>query len=153
MPDRALRSILMPAVEALNPRRLMEAQQRVDGAIGPDSIVKRDAVDPALPWQRIDAEFPGVIVAGPGQRRFAMPQGARIRHVAITAATVPSGGAFVVSLTGGERSESFSLPVGQSTSASGVDITIVPGAFLALDILAVNGAETVTISIHYQGGQ
>lgn len=130
------------------------AQQRrtVQAVISPDATVNRESLLPVLPWSRADVVLPGVIVAATDLIRLAMPQGARIRHVAIAARVPPSGGPLALRLTSGAESEAISLPAGQTARSAGLDIRVDPGAFIALSVLDPRGAEDATISLHYTVG-
>ena len=144
---------MVPAVKALNPQRLVETHRRVESAIAPDNTVNRDAVNPALPWQRAAFQVWGTAVVGTSLGGILpMPQGATIRHIAIYARVAPSSGPFTATITGGVRNETVSIPVGQSSNTVGANIPVASGAALRLDVLQGGGAQDVTLTIHYVPG-
>ena len=152
MADRRLAEAFRPLAEALLPDRVLSQERSVSGAINDDATVRPESLTAALPWQVRDAVLPGEIVTGANVRRFAMPQGARIRHVALSAGTPPAGDSFVIHITAGSRTESISLPAGQATMATGLNIPVDPGVFVGISVMRTSGAEDVTISIHYTVG-
>lgn len=133
-------------------RQQARRARTISEAFASDGRLKSSALIPSLPWSVRDATIPGEVSTGPNQLAFPMPQGAIIRHVALSARVGPSGGPVVITLTGGDSSQSFSLPAGQTSNATGVTIPVSPGAWLRVNVTAANGAEDVTVSLHYSAG-
>lgn len=153
MTDRQrLKEIWRPVATAMRPDNELRHLRASTVAINGDGTINEDAVVNVLPWQRIDFTLPGAVVTGPRRGGiFSLPQGARVRHIA-AASRNPVASTFTATITIGPVSEVISIPSGESANATGVDVTVPPGAWASLDVTSTGDAEDVTVSVHYQQG-
>lgn len=119
-------------------------------AINGDGTVNASSIINVLPWQRIDFQLPGAVAVGSWLGGiFAVPQGARIRHIAAYTRIAPSGDAFTATLLFGSTTETISIPQGEFGNATGASIDVPPGGSVRMNVTSAGGAEDVTVSLHY----
>lgn len=152
MPDRTLRAILAPMVNAVVPDPVVAQHEAGKAVIAPDRTVKREAVSESIPWQQVSWYLESPVIGENVGLMYRLPQGGMIRHVSMIAKTPPIGGAMhlLVTTRSGDTIP-VSLEDGVGERAVSMSLELGPGSVLSLDVLAVNGADMVTVSVFYGG--
>lgn len=150
MADFDLQIALDRLAESLLPDDEMHQQKANAVAIAKDGGVSSRSLVRSLPWYRADVMLPGAVVADTNNVRLAFPQGAHLRHVAVSAREAPSGGPFAMrfSVTGGGE-QRVSLQPGESTFMTGVSLPVPPGGWLSGSVTGANGVHDLLITVHY----
>ena len=129
------------------------SQQQANGAaVSPSGTVYPEAIRNILPWSVASGQIDGAASVGSNILRWPFPQGGVIRSVGIDARTVPTGGSFAITITGGETTESFSLQAGKVSNVAPSSIHVNAGAWVRVNVTATNGAADIAISLHYTTG-
>lgn len=150
--DRHLIDAWAPFAEAAFSAAELRQQRAVASLVNGDGTINREAIREASDWLVRDVMLPGVVVVDPQNVQIPFPQGARIRHIALSARVAPSTSQFLIRFTSGETSETISLQTGVSRDMTGVRIVVPEEGWLTASVLSSGDAHDVLISLHYIGG-
>lgn len=138
-------------VETLLPPEEIRRQRAIASAVSPDGFVVRDAIQPALNWERVDWYLPGTPAVGVNvSAQFIMPQPVELTRAFIFARTAPTSVPFVASLKGDAAPvTTIALPIGETKNSGLLDFSVLPGGVvLQLDVTSAAGTD-ITISVFY----
>ena len=138
--------------QAVLPDDEVQQQQANRQAIARDGRIQRQAIQNAIPWQRVSWYLATPTTGSNVDAEFPMPQGARISQVVIRAKTPAGGGPFQIQIDKGSGSPiAAGLQAGMSSVSISTNDRCDPGSVLRLNVLSVNGAAGVTVTVFYGG--